>query len=416
MPIIKMRENELIKLFGPMLVNVNSGEIEILNKKFREGDKIVIHKVRSYIVHALKNTELDINMGPDAQIHSVENNEPYLEWVNTVNEIVDNRYEKIIVLGGVDCGKSTYSILLINTSLEKNYKPALIDGDVGQADIGPPGFISMAYPEQQVIWMRELKPVSMRFIGDIKPQYLVGTILLKMKELIGKAREDNRYPIVIDTDGWIGDEYALNYKQKMINEIKPDVIVILGEEYRGLFKKYERIGIKVYELRTPSVRRVRTRDERRMLRREKYMEYLGEPRKVSYPLDNIVVYGHPLFYGIEQPLKGDINVDIASKILYLTKSNDTLYLVASAQIRNDVIASLKNIYGVNKVKIYTEGFERNLYIALSDGFEDYPGLIEKIDFRERIIVVKTKYNVESIKWIKFSNIRLNDEFLEQNMS
>jgi len=75
-----------------------------------------------------------------------------------------------MVIGQVDSGKSSVSILLSNTALNNGEKPAVIDGDVGQADIGPPGFISLSYPDSKTLWMRTLKPYAMKFIGDIKPQ------------------------------------------------------------------------------------------------------------------------------------------------------------------------------------------------------------------------------------------------------
>ncbi len=411
MPFIRMKNGESLKFFGPMHIRIKNGEIEILCKRFGEGEELVIHKYKSYLVRALKDTELDINMSSESQIQSVEEDEPYNEWLEIADTILSSKPEKIVILGGIDSGKSTYTVLLANKTLIKNYKPAVIDGDVGQADIGPPGFVSMAYPDKQFIWLRELEPVTMKFIGDIKPQYYTDTIIYNLLLLSNKALEDNRKPVIIDTDGWIGDEYAVNYKYRLIEKIEPDILIVLGGEAHGLFTRYEKIGVNVYELKTPKIKRTRNREDRRILRRDKYREYLAntELRKIS--LKEILVYGHPLFYGKEVSLD-EIDRGLSDKILYMTRIYNVLYIVTNTLISNDVIEMLKKKYGVNRIRFFNKGFEKNQYIALSNGVSEYPGLVEKIDFSNKEIYVWTKYR-GIVKKIIFSNIKLLEDFSEQ---
>lgn len=412
MPIVKMKKDEILSFFGPAAVTVLNGLIEVLSKKFGRGERIIVHKLKNYIVHAIEDTELDVSMGQGAQIQQVDENEPYLERLGIAKEIIENGYEKIMIIGGIDVGKSTLTVLLSNMALEKGYKPAVIDSDVGQADIGPPCFISMSYPEQQVLWMRELKPVAMKFIGDIKPQYHIEGIIHKLLELIGKAQNDKRKPVIIDTDGWVGDEYALNYKHRLINEVKPDALIVIGEELAVFFRKYERIGIKTYVTRTPIIRRTRNREERRMLRRDKYKEYLENAPQRKIELDNVIVIGHPLFHGVEIPKPTNNQNNVFNNILYISKTYDTLHIVTQHHIRSEQLEVVKKTYGISKIKVYPIGFEKNMYVAVSDGSEDYPALIEKIDYNNKSIILKTGFNGE-IRIIKLSNIRLTEDYSEQ---
>ena len=412
MPIVKMKKDEILSFYGPAAITVVDGVVEVFNKRFSKGSRIIVHKLRNYIVHALEDTELDVNMGQGAQIQQVDENEPYFERRAIVEEVISSGYEKIVIIGGIDVGKSTISILLSNTALEKGLKPAVIDGDVGQADIGPPCFISMSYPEEQVTWMRELKPVAMKFIGDIKPQYHVEGIIHKLVELVEKALSDGRKPVVIDTDGWVGDDYALTYKYKLVNEIRPDALIVVDGELGHLFRKFEKIGVKVYVTKAPANRRVRSREERRMLRRDKYREYLENASERKIGLEDVVVIGHPLFHGIELPKPVDNSSQVVNDILYVSKSHDTLHVVTQHYLRNEQLDVIKKLYGMSKVKVYVSGFEKNLYAAVSDGVLDYPALITKIDFNEKKIVLKTVFNGD-IKIIKLSNIRLADDYSEQ---
>jgi len=409
---VKMSSGEKLKFFGPMMIVVNKGLISILDKKFGEKDRIVIHKLKSYVVEAVEDSELDINMGADSQIQRVEELDPYDDWLRIADKILEKNPEIIMIVGGVDCGKSTFTILLSNKAIDKGWKPAIIDADVGQADIGPPGFVSMAYPDQKVIWMRELKPYTMRFIGDIKPQHSVDRIIYCVRELSDKAITMGRRPVIIDTDGWIGDEYALSYKYRLVHESGSKTLVVIGEDYQGLFRVFEKHGVGVYETRAPVIRKTRSRDERRLLRRDKYREYLAEAPLRKIPLDEVIVIGFPILYGSPIQLPNNVEQQILENTVYASKLYNTLYIVATQRFRNEWVEHLKNTMGIEKIKIYTDGFEKNTYVGLIGLDGEYPGLVERINYLSREIVVKTPYN-GLVRKIVFSNIKLSEEYVEQ---
>jgi len=411
-PLIKMSRGEALSFYGPAVIAVAKGLIDVFYRKFTCGEKLVVHRLRNYIVYAIEESELDVNLGPGAQIQQVDPEEPYFERRVIAEDITGKGYEKVVLIGGVDAGKSTLAILLSNLALEKNMKPAVIDGDVGQADIGPPGFVTLSYPDQQVVWMRELKPKMMRFIGDIKPQHHVDQIIHAILELVETALSDQRKPVIIDTDGWIGDEYAVDYKYRLVSALKPDAVVVVGEEIAGAFKRFESLGVKVYVTRTPVNRRTRSREERRMLRRDKYCEFLEKAGEKKLDLASIVVVGHPLFYSVEVAKPQNTGLQDSGEILYTGKLGDTLVVLAKHVLRNESLEYLKKLYGVDKVKLYVAGFEKKLYAAVSDGFRDYPALVERVDLREKTIVLKTSFDGE-VKIVKLSCIRLAEDYSEQ---
>ncbi|ADI31318.1 Clp1/GlmU family protein [Staphylothermus hellenicus] len=411
MPTVELRKDEAIKIFGPAAINIASGAVEVLGKKFNTNDKFIVHKTRSYIVVALTDSKLDVNLGSEASIQAVEEDDPYHEWVSIANEILSKGYRRIMILGGVDYGKSSFSTLLSNKALDNNLDPALIDADVGQADIGPPGFISMSYPTQQVIWMRMLKPFKLRFIGDIKPQHHIGLIIDKLKELINTAEKDHRKPIIIDTDGWIGDSYALMYKYRLVEEVKPDATIVIGEEYWEFFDKLSLLGTNIYKVKAPRIRKQRSREERRALRSDKYREFLVDSQIIKVSLKNVLITNMPLFMG--KPISLDsLNVSPLEKVLYAAKTPDKLYLVLSEPVKLQGFDELKTRFNVQKIRTLISGFEKNLYVAIVDkNGDEYPGQVLKIDFRNETIHVRSKYRVEP-SIIRFSHIRLTEEYTE----
>ncbi len=413
MPSITMRNGEKIKVFGPAALTVEKGGIEVLGKRFGRGEKLIVHKLRSYTVVAREDSVLELVMGEGASLQPVEPGDPYEEWLKTAREIVGKGYKTIMVLGGVDDGKSSFSILLSNIVLDENGRPAIIDADMGQADIGPPGFISLAYPEKQVVWMRELKPASMRFIGDIKPQNNKARVIHAIRVLASKALSDGRSPVIIDTDGWIADSYALAYKSQMIEEVMPEAIVILGCSYHGYFRRYTRLGIQVYELPSPTVRRNRSREERRSLRSDKYREFLGDAGKTRIRLDDVILSGSPVFTGLELD-RTELSELLGVKIAYASRTPDTVYIVLGEPARINRLDTIKKVYGVDRVRIYYRGFEKDMYVSITgnDG-NDYPAVIEYIDYDNKEVVLRTKYTNVKPWIIRFSCIKLTPEYTEQ---
>lgn len=408
MPIVKLGVNEFIKIFGPASINVKTGEIDVYRKRFRNRDSFIIHKLRSCVIQSLSESELEINLGNEASIAQLDEKDPYPNWVKSLPEILGLNPRCVVVVGGVDCGKSTFSIMLANEALSRGLKPAVIDSDVGQADIGPPCFVTMSYPDNQVIWMREYRAVYHRFIGDNKPQYKTDEIICATKDLINKAFSEARDIVVVDTDGWIGDENAVSYKQKLVANVKPDVLVVIGSDLYNVFSKFEKIGVKVVALEPPQNRRTRSREERRLLRRDKYREYLSEEKVVKRSFNELVVLNNPVLNGVfvEEPSQS------IGKILFLSKTYGKLHVVSKTSLSSEEIELLKSKYSVNHVRTYSEDYFNNLLVSLSDGDNDYPALLVKIDFKNREFVLKTKYNID-FKLLKFSDVKLGEDFAEE---
>lgn len=410
MPIVKLKNNELIKVFGPASINVKSGEIDIYRKRFRTGESLIIHKLRSCVIQSISDSELEINLGNEASLMQLDEKDPYPKWLETLSNIMDSKPRAIIVVGGVDSGKSTFSIMVANEALNRGLKPAVIDSDVGQADIGPPCFVTMSYPDNQVIWMREYRALGYRFIGDNKPQYKTDVIINVVKELMDKALSDNRDIVVIDTDGWIGEDNAIMYKLKLITTIKPDILVVIGRELQEFFSKLEKIGVKVATIDSPQIRRTRSREERRLLRRDKYREYLENGRLVKIGFDNLIILNNPVLSNtpVETPEQ------LSSRVLFISRGPGKLHVVSKASLSNEEIEFLKNNYGASSIRVYNEEFFENILVSLSDGNNDYPALLVKTDFRNRELLVKTRFD-NGFKLLKFSSIKLGEDYVEETI-
>lgn len=406
--LVKLSKGEGVKLYGPIAVTVKEGCISIHGRKTCKDERFVVHKTRNYIVEALENCELEVSMLDESQIQHLEKEDPYWEKKNLVEKIV-KEHRRIVVIGCTDCGKSAFVTYVFNAFLEKGKKPAVIDGDVGQANIGPPGFLSLGSSDKQVYWTSELSPVAMRFIGDIKPQYYTHIICRELEFLANYATRLGYTSVIVDTDGWVGDEHAILYKQKLVETLRPDAIVVLGENLDKYFVQYSKLGITIYSVRSPIHRKVRSREERRLLRSLRYRSYLEEAPLVKLSMNKVVVTGLPLLQGSELDVEL-LSKFVEGKVLYASSLPGALYIYGS--VKNYNADELKKL-GFEKVKVYQQGFEKSLYCAVeAPGGIDYPCVVEKLDFASREVLVKTKY-IGEVSLLKISRIKLSENFLEE---
>lgn len=410
MPILRLSRGEALKLYGPMSVTVTSGLIDVHGRLVQSGERFVIHKSRNYVIVAENDSELDISMIDESQIQVLEQDDPYNTKRALIEEIVRNPHIKLIVIiGCTDCGKTSLTTMLYNASIRSNRRPAVLDSDVGQADIGPPGFVTLGASSNTVYWISELKPIMMRFIGDIKPQTYSSLIIEEVCKLYDKAKERGFDVVVVDTDGWVKDERGIIHKLELIEALRPDVIVVLGEDLKGVFNSAKKLGTIVYEIPAPKSRKIRSREERKALRSLKYREYLENAKVVRLKLDNIYVSRLPLLQGVEidpHTLGGLIE----GEVQYTSRLPGAIYIYGD--VKKQVQDEQKR-YGVDLIKIYPVGFERSIYCSVgSFGDTDYPCLIEKIDFNSREVIVRTKYTGD-INTLKFSKIKLTEAFIEE---
>ncbi|MEM1533474.1 MAG: Clp1/GlmU family protein [Desulfurococcaceae archaeon] len=407
-----LNEGKVIHVYGSALIEVLKGSISIYGKRVKASEKVLLHKYRSYPLVALEESVINLVMPEESYIKEVKDQVIY-EWMSIAEEIIDEEHKAVVVIGGVDSGKSSFITLLSNKFVEKGFKIAVIDSDIGQADIGPPGFIALGVPEKQIIWLRELKPLSMKFIGDIRPQYYVDKIICEVLNLKNLALQELKASVVlVNTDGWISDPQAIAYKYKFIEAVEPTALIVLGIDLKGLFKHFEKTGVRVFELSSPLHAKQRDRDERRKLRSERYASFLKEAPLRKYKLSELMIDGFQLLQGVDvDPMK--IRSETGINAIYASINADTLNIVVQQSISEVEVDRVKKVFGVSKARVYYPGFEKGFYVALTDYMEaDHPGLVDEIDFLNKVIAVYTHFEGRP-KMIKFSKIKLSRDYFDQ---
>jgi polynucleotide 5'-kinase involved in rRNA processing len=164
----------------------------------------------------------------------------------------------VLFLGGTDVGKST-----LIRALHERMGGEIVDGDVGQSWIGPPGVVSLGTPDH---------PRAGYFVGDVSPR---GNLLQVTVGIALMAKRAER-PCLIDTDGYIAGGAARAYKTELINLIKPDVLVLLQRDHElDYYKLFARKGVTVLDLAV-SHQGLKTREERIATRERAFRSYFQQ--------------------------------------------------------------------------------------------------------------------------------------------
>lgn len=421
---VDLEKDKLIRVSGPASIFVKEGKVRVLGATFGKGAKLIINKYRSYVVRGLaEKSQLEISLGDGGGVEEPAPGEEVIDlWEERIGEILseckeNNRTCKIVIIGPVESGKSSLTAFVSNMALERGLRPVIIDADIGQADIGPPGFISATIPDKKILWLRDLNAIALRLVGSITPSYVIHRVISSIMELV-ELFKDKGDLLIVDTDGWVHGTQAIEYKIDMIKVIKPDYAIILGDkDLATIFKKtFYNTRVKVIELPSPQVVRKRDRDDRRYLRSKAYRRYLENGKVRRFNLDEIALVNTYLFGG-EQ-----VNLDeIKSQLqqlsvtpLYASKYGNVLFIVIDRQVNiRPIVEALSSKYPGMEIYVFTKGFEKGILVSLLDAnLEDKaPGIIQSIDFNKNEVLVQTQYDGE-VRGIAFSKIRLSETWEE----
>jgi polynucleotide 5'-hydroxyl-kinase GRC3/NOL9 len=231
---------------------------------------LTINRDKQLPIEAGTEAQLEILMGKSAEIFEVEGSTIPASWTVAADALAEMEKGKVILIGMTDVGKSTLSTYLTNKLLGKQLNLHIIDGDIGQADIGPPTTIGYSIPTTSISSLVELRPESIIFIGHTSPSQVETKIIHGIQRLSNRAHNSLT---IINTDGWVLDPEAASYKIRMIAATEPDLVIGLatGGELQPILS-----GSRARALNVDTAKDVlaRSRSDRRGTRITSYRRFL----------------------------------------------------------------------------------------------------------------------------------------------
>jgi polynucleotide 5'-hydroxyl-kinase GRC3/NOL9 len=134
----------------------------------------------------------------------------------------------ILVVGAADTGKTTFARYLYRRLCVHRECVAFVDGDMGQATLGPPTTMTLALRRPNCDSFPPAGPRFRAFIGDISPtRHLLQTVVAAHK-LVEKARDEGAEAIVFDTTGLVTSSQGGGaLKRALVDLLGPEVVVAI---------------------------------------------------------------------------------------------------------------------------------------------------------------------------------------------
>jgi polynucleotide 5'-hydroxyl-kinase GRC3/NOL9 len=215
----------------------------------------------------------------------------------------------VMVLGAPDTGKSSLSRYLLYRAFIAGKPAALVDLDVGQSHLGPPGALGLALYPPRLPGDDSLFPDSLWFIGQTSPVGAILEVSVGCRVLADEAARQGVRHLVVNTSGLVAGPAALLLKKAQVELLRPPLLLGLERDgeltplLRGLVgKEADEIGPGTGHrgpgailVRLPVSSRVirRSPEDRRRYREERFRRYFQKGRRLALPWPALVWDGQP---------------------------------------------------------------------------------------------------------------------------
>lgn len=205
----------------------------------------------------------------------------------------------LLIVGAADTGKSTFARYLYRRLCEYHERVAFIDGDVGQATLGPPTTMTLVLNEPGESTFPPAGPRFRTFVGAVSPRSHMVPVLLGAHRLVQKARELGASAIIFDTTGLVDPAYGgCELKWAKVELLRPSVV--FGIQRRSELEYLLlplRLSHRVRVIELPVSQAVQRRDipARQEHRANGFRRYFDGARTIELNWRHLAVFPVPVF-------------------------------------------------------------------------------------------------------------------------
>ncbi|MFW6122689.1 MAG: Clp1/GlmU family protein [Thermodesulfobacteriota bacterium] len=203
-----------------------------------------------------------------------------------------------LVLGAAGTGKSTLCQYLIYRAYVAGEPVALVDLDLGQSHLGPPGALGLGLFPPRFPGDYGLFPEGLYFVGQTSPVGVILEVSVGCRRLVDEARTRGVNRVVVNTSGLVSGPAAWRLKQAQVELLHPTLLLALAQE-RELAPLLASLshGSRTLELPVSPRAVLRGPEDRRQYRETRFRRYFDRARRVDLPLSQIAWHGPPLGWG-----------------------------------------------------------------------------------------------------------------------
>lgn len=339
---------------GPASVSVASGKVEVLGFSVKDAGRIVIREGKRLPFFVAETANFDISLGENASVEEIDGNTIPPSWAESLEVLMGFHKKPVIamVVGKADSGKTSFCTYLINKLISAKQRVAILDGDLGQSDIGPPCTVAYAFIAKPLTDLYKLKAENAFFVGVTSPSEAVSKTIEGIALMKAEILEKTADFAVVNTDGWVEGEEAVKYKSRLAEKLKPDVVLCIQQkdELKPLLAALEKFVKTVIDA-SLAVRQ-RSTEKRKNLRELSYAKYLIDAKVKSLPLNQLTIEEKnavPIRQGEEKRLLVGL-YDSKGKFLGIGVLREVDYLRKTLKVLTSVTAKPASI-ALGKVRL-----------------------------------------------------------------
>jgi polynucleotide 5'-hydroxyl-kinase GRC3/NOL9 len=301
-----VESNKTLLVDGPASVRLESGRAEVFGYHIKVASRIVVREGKRLPFAALEKAVFDVSLGANASVQETDGSTIPASWNKPVEAVlaVQKRPVVVMVLGQADSGKSSLCTYLVNRLVEGKRKVAVLDGDLGQSDIGPSATVGYALTSKPMTDLYNLKLENGFFVGVSSPIVAIARTMEGLNAMKAEVLQRQVDFVVVNTDGWVTGDIAVQYKTALNAALKPDVVVgvQMQDELATLMANFEDTPMVVVEP-SPALSQ-RSPEKRKALREMTYSRYLKDAKLQCYPVSQLTVEPRSAIPKSQEPEKG----------------------------------------------------------------------------------------------------------------
>lgn len=400
---LELKRGDVIRLEGMLSLQVKDGKISISGGLHEKGSKLVVPRAKSLPLEAETDAVIEYTLGESGNVERLPGRTISREWDDLVADILREKPHLIMVIGNVDVGKTFFTTYVANTLLKHGVRVAVLDGDVGQSDIGPPSTIGIGIFERPVGLLHEVPTRAAHFVGAMSPANHMLEFIVGMKKLVELGLKEADV-VIVNTPGWISGGPGRALQLNVMELLNPNLLVALQRE-RGL----EHLLISIPHVkvrRIPVYQKVRSRSiaERTLLRWLALARYFEGSNRITLDLRKVRL--GRCYYHTGDPIDPK-TLDVQAPVAYAEKIPEGLLVVTESELDGEVMQGLKAKF--EEVKLIVRGSEQNVLVGLTDSANVLLGIgiIDEIDYaRERMAVITPVKNGGKIEAVQFGSMKI----------
>ena len=399
---IKVKRKDIYILKGPGKVRVEKGRIEVAGKSVVENEEVFIPFGKSYPVEIQEESQLSVEVKKPGKLKKIKEKTVPSSWDDLTLRIIKEKVRIVFILGEVDTGKSFFVTYLANKLLEKGVRPAVLDADSGQSDVGIPGTLGLVVLKEQLVFLSKADVTAAYLVGSHSPGLHLIPTLVGTKKLveIGLKKADT---VIVNTTGWVQGDGARLLKSAKIEILSPEIIVLLQrkDELEHLVKGYN--PKRIVRFRASKKASFTSKSERKKLRELPSTRYFKGARKIRLSLERIATDRCYFRTGKKIRVPGTLYAERLS-------SFEGTLLVTQKPLPEEKLKKLKKKLG--NIKNIVVGDEKGILVGLLDENGDTLGLgrIDKIDYKKSEIFLTTPVtDKEKVRIIQFGSLKVSPE-------